>query len=150
MTTSMEVVAAARSWMATPYLHQGRMKRVGVDCAGLVIGVARELGLVEQDFDIQGYPRTPDGVEMIAIGDRFMTRVPLRDLKPGHVVVMRYEIDPQHVGITGDYLHGGLSLVHALGSVDGRGKVVEHRLADSKRATIVQVYALRDVNYETA
>ncbi|UWQ16982.1 NlpC/P60 family protein [Jannaschia sp. M317] len=35
------VVAAARSWIGTAYLHQGSSKAVGTDCLGLVRGVWR-------------------------------------------------------------------------------------------------------------
>lgn len=37
------VVAAALSWVGTPYRHQGMRKGVGCDCLGLVIGVWREV-----------------------------------------------------------------------------------------------------------
>ena len=36
-----DIVTEARTWVRTPYHHQARLKGVGVDCAGLVIGVAR-------------------------------------------------------------------------------------------------------------
>jgi cell wall-associated NlpC family hydrolase len=55
------IVTAARSWLGTPYRHQHRERGVGVDCAGLVIGVARQLGIVPADFDVNGYSRQPDG-----------------------------------------------------------------------------------------
>lgn len=37
------VVAAARSWLGTPYLHQASLKGEGADCLGLVRGVWREV-----------------------------------------------------------------------------------------------------------
>ena len=43
-----DVVTAAREWIDTPFHHQARLKGVGVDCVGLVIGVARELALVPE------------------------------------------------------------------------------------------------------
>lgn len=38
-----EVVAIARSWIGTPYRHQGARRGVGCDCLGLVRGIWREL-----------------------------------------------------------------------------------------------------------
>lgn len=32
----LNVIAEARTWKGTPYQHKGRVKRVGVDCGGLV------------------------------------------------------------------------------------------------------------------
>ena len=40
---SARIVAAARSWIGTPYLHQASLKGVGCDCLGLVRGVWREV-----------------------------------------------------------------------------------------------------------
>ncbi|WP_307368147.1 NlpC/P60 family protein [Brevundimonas sp. SORGH_AS_0993] len=37
------VVAAAQSWLGTPYRHQASVKGVGADCLGLVRGVWREV-----------------------------------------------------------------------------------------------------------
>jgi cell wall-associated NlpC family hydrolase len=49
MVSRAEVIAAARTWIGTPFHHQARQKGVGVDCVGLTIGVALELGLVDED-----------------------------------------------------------------------------------------------------
>lgn len=38
------VVHAVRGWLGTPFAHQGRLKGVGCDCLGLVLGVWEELG----------------------------------------------------------------------------------------------------------
>ena len=37
------IVAAARGWIGTPYLHQASVKGAGCDCLGLLRGVWREL-----------------------------------------------------------------------------------------------------------
>lgn len=141
--TPADVVAEARTWIGTSFMHQARVRGVGVDCVGLVIGVARALGLVEPTLDITGYPRSPDGRSMLAVCDQHMRRVDAPAL--GCVLVVRHEIDPQHMGIVGDYVHGGLSLIHALGTRDGRGRVVEHRLDESTLARLIAVYALPGV-----
>ena len=38
-----EIVAAARSWIGTPYRHQASLRGVGCDCLGLLRGVWREV-----------------------------------------------------------------------------------------------------------
>ncbi|WP_421863744.1 NlpC/P60 family protein [Parvibaculum sp.] len=43
MTRRGEIVAAARSWIGTPYRHQASMMGAGTDCLGLVRGVWREV-----------------------------------------------------------------------------------------------------------
>lgn len=146
MTTRAEVVAEARRWLGTPYRHQHRAKGHGVDCAGLVIGVARNLGIVDPQFDVNGYARTPDGKSLLEECDRFMTRIPMEQLQPGDVLVFRFTSDPQHLGVVADYPHGGLSVIHAYGTSNGKGEVEERRL-DSKTKFMrpVQAYALPGV-----
>ena len=38
-----DIVAAAREWLGTPYLHQASAKGAGCDCLGLVIGLYTEI-----------------------------------------------------------------------------------------------------------
>lgn len=144
--TRADVIAEARTWLDTPYVHQHRAKGHAVDCAGLVIGVARELGLVRPEFDVTGYSRDPDGVSMLDVCDRFMRRIPMDDLKPGNVLVYAFAKHPTHMGIVGDYLHGGLSLIQALGTTDGKGKVVEWNISRPRKGwKPIQAYELPGV-----
>lgn len=140
-----EVVTCARTWVGTAFQHQQRMKGVAVDCAGLVIGVARELGLVAPEFDITGYSRAPDGKSLIGWCDLYMARVPREQMQPGHVIVVAFDRDPQHMGILGDYVHGGLSIIHAYCTPDGKGQVTETRLMFSRALRFVAAYALPGV-----
>ena len=38
-----DIVAAARAWIGTPYVHQASSRGAGTDCLGLVRGVYRDL-----------------------------------------------------------------------------------------------------------
>lgn len=146
VVTRADVVREARTWLETPYGHQHRAKGELVDCAGLVIGVARALGLVAPDFDVTGYAPTPDGTSLLAECDRFMDRIALSELRPGNVLVLKFDKDPQHLGIVGDYMHGGLTLIHAYGLAGKGGKVEERRLDIRARVmSPLQAYALRGV-----
>ena len=37
------IVAAARGWIGTPYVHQASVKGLGCDCLGLLRGLWREM-----------------------------------------------------------------------------------------------------------
>lgn len=139
--TRASIVAEARTWIGTPWVHQQRTKGVAVDCAGLVIGVSRSLGLVPADFDVSGYSRRPDG-SLIALCEEHMRRIDQEAMQPGDVLVMSIEKDPQHMGILGDYRHGGLSLIHAASKV---GRVIETRLMFASNQKFRGAYALRGV-----
>lgn len=58
MTKREAVLAEARSWLRTPYHHCADIKGVGVDCAMLLVGIYRAVGLVPADLDPRPY--SPD------------------------------------------------------------------------------------------
>jgi len=109
------VVAAARALLGTPFHHQGRLPGLALDCAGVVICVARSLGLIDPEFEVNGYPRLPDGVSLRRYCDENL--VPVTASRVGGVVLvsMARNADPHHLGIVVPYVHGGgkLAMVHA-------------------------------------
>jgi hypothetical protein len=137
--TAADVVAAARGHIGTRWQHQGRLPGAALDCAGLVICVARELGLVAQDFDVNGYVRVPDGT-MIGWCDANMQRMPAPEL--GAVLSLIVHREPQHLGIVGDYRHGGWSLIHAASNA---GRVIETRLMICRTMRIAGAWRLPGV-----
>ncbi len=143
MTTRADVVTQAREWIGTPFQHQQRTKGVAVDCAGLVIGVCRDLGLVVPAFDVGGYARQPDGVSLLRACNEHMTPVRQEDMQPGDVVVVAYDKAPGHMGILGDYRHGGLSIIHAAMKPP---RVVETRLWFTKQMRFIAAYRLPGIN----
>lgn len=126
--TRAQVVAAARSYLGTPYLHQGRVggARGGIDCVGLGVCTAWDLGIKPRTWNITGYRRLPDGHSLMRhLREHMAAEVPLEALQPGDLPVLAYDRFPHHVGIVGDYAGGGLSLIHAAAVA---GRVVEQRL----------------------
>ena len=139
MTTPVQVIAAARGYLGVPWVHQGRSRR-GVDCAGLVVMVARELGLTS--FDVIGYARRPDGESLrAAIVEAGCVE---SDVQLGALLLMRFKREPQHVALVADHPAGGFSIVHALSTSRA---VVEHRLDDAWRRRIVSAWELPGVTY---
>lgn len=139
------IVEQARACLGTPFHHLGRQPGVGLDCAGLIICVARSLGVVAPDFDVPVYARQPDGHSLIKLCDRHMRRVPQARMQPGDVIVVIVDRDPQHMGFLGDYRHGGLSIIHAASRADGKGEVIETRLMFSRAQRFVAAYAMPGV-----
>ena len=131
-------VPQARAWLGTPWVHQARLPGVGVDCVGLLIGISRALGVVPQGFDVTGYARQPDGHALMRHLRGLLDYVPLADLRPGDFLCVAFDQHPQHVGVVGDYVHGGPSIIHA---INGRG-VVETRLMFSAGMRFVAGFAL--------
>ena len=140
MSRAQEVAQAALAWVGTPYRHQGRLRGVACDCAGLVIGVAHQLDLT--DFDTADYGRVPDGRTIAALCAQHLVPVPPADLAEGHVVVMRWgSALPNHLAIVAAHPLGGLSLVHALAR---QRRVAQMRLDEALRAAIVSAWRFPD------
>lgn len=137
--TGADVVAAARGHMGTRWVHQGRTPGLALDCAGLVIIVARQLGCVAPDFDLNGYSRSPDGT-MLAMCDTHMRRIDALEL--GAVLTLATQKEPQHLGIVGDYRHGGWSVIHAASNA---GRVIETRLMFAQNFVLRGIYRLPGV-----
>ncbi|MCC3862539.1 C40 family peptidase [Emcibacteraceae bacterium Y4] len=89
-----DIILAARSWLGRPWRHQGRSS-TGVDCAGLVVLVARSLGLA--DHDVSGYRRTPHAGRFVAAFREAMEEIRIADLKTGDVILFADGISPCHV-----------------------------------------------------
>jgi cell wall-associated NlpC family hydrolase len=121
----MNAATVARQWIGTPYHHQGRLPGVGLDCIGLLICAARELGYVPPDFNITGYRRVPDGHSLMRHMSEQFTQIDRADMAPGDYVCIAFDRHPHHVGIIGAYPLGGLSIIHANSKV---GRVEETRL----------------------
>lgn len=133
MSTAGAIVIAARQYLGVRWQHQGR-DREGLDCAGLVIAVAHDLGL--SDFDTRDYERQATDETMLQLCRQHLQEVPTDGLQPGDVVVMRFE-NQRHIAFVGDYVHGGLSLIHA--HAPSR-RVVEHRLDSVWRERIAGAF----------
>ncbi len=130
MTTREEIVAEARTWKGTPFVHQGRLKGRGVDCLGVVAMVGRALGLT--DYDRTDYGRLPNPRRMRAELKAHLVEIPLAAAKPGDVVHLSWGSDPMHLGIlTPEGILHAYSLVPA---------VVEHPVDGAWRAKMRFAY----------
>nr|MBL8412736.1 C40 family peptidase [Dechloromonas sp.] len=127
-----DVVAAARNLIGTPFRHQGRLPGIGLDCAGLVVVIAHELGIPHRD--VAGYGRRPfqGQLEAVLASQPGLQSVAVADLVEGDLLLMRFGRDPQHLAI-----HAGGTIIHA---AEEFGKVAEHRLDDTWRRRIVAAY----------
>lgn len=140
--TREQIVAEARSWVGTPWVHQHRVKGRAVDCVGLVIGVARNLGLVPDEFEVTGYSQMPDG-RLLELCTTYMRPVARDAMQPGDVVVVAIVDQPQHVGILTPYPGGNLAMVHA--AIKSKRGVVESRLVFAKNLQFRAAFALPGV-----
>ena len=135
-----QIVEAARSWLDTPFQHQGRIKGHAVDCAGLVVGVAHELEL--SDFDAIDYPKIPDGKTMEQILQTEMQPIAYDETKVGAVLHFAFFKYAQHLAIITQVLPR-IIIIH---SYEHNKKVVEHGLDSIWRDRIRGVYRFHGIN----
>ncbi len=114
-----DIVNIARGWIGTKFHHQGRKKNIGVDCIGLVVGVAKEMGISVADRT--NYGRQPHNGELEKALLEYLTPC---ELRVGVVALFKISKEPQHVGIITDYKNG-FGIIHAYAQAR---KVVEHNL----------------------
>jgi NlpC/P60 family putative phage cell wall peptidase len=117
-TDGAKIVAAARDWIGTPYVHQASLKGKGCDCLGLLRGVWREVK-GEDDPEILP-PYSPDwaeakGAETLYIGlKRHLTEIAVGNVTAGNVALFRMIAHgpAKHCGIVAEK-DGTLTLIHA-------------------------------------
>lgn len=128
--TRAAVIAEARAWIGTPFVHQGFV-RAGCDCIGLVRGVGAASGALALDpaevKPLWRYPRSPRLQEIVRACDRFLVRQARDAARPGDVLCFDIGRGPQHLGI----LVAPNTIVHAHSGANRRG--YETRSRDTGR-----------------
>jgi cell wall-associated NlpC family hydrolase len=144
MTTRADIIACARSWIGTPFHECESKKGLGADCAGLIMGVAREVGLFGASWEVPNYTQMPDGVTILRLCREYADEVAQADAQPGDVVVLKSGVHPQHMGFLTNYKYGGLAIVHAT-SQSTPARVIETRLMYNESMRFVAAFTLRGV-----
>lgn len=149
-----EIVKEARTWIGTPFLHQGRVKGEsgGVDCVGLVIEVYKAVNLLDGDYDSGAYQMVTDGKQLQHElsehgklvwneGDKFWKAKAL----PGDIALFQTAKLRQHVGIISTvHIRDNtfeFGIIHAYNT---KGKVVEHSLNGRWEKLMVQIWRLKN------
>lgn len=146
MITRDQVVAAARRWVGTPFADKGRRIGQGLDCVGLVLCVASELGLVDKN-DVpftpemyNDYSSQPAGNFVHLTCHKHLVAKGLPAMRPGDVVTMAIPSAPCHVGIVGLDSTGIYTLIHAYAG--GGSKCIEHEISASWQRRIMGCFSL--------
>ena len=104
MSTPAAIIAEARAWIGTPYLHQASLRGVGADCLGLVLGVYRAcVGPLAEKVP----PYSPDWAEaagretLAEAARRHLVEIDPAAAEPGDVLLFRWKVTlpAKHCGI---------------------------------------------------
>lgn len=136
-----DFIAAAREELGTRFHHQGRLPKVGLDCAGLAVAACRACG--EEPADFTNYERTPLRHEFFEALSAQCERVPMGSQRPGDMALFMYAGNPQHLGIFTCVSPD--SVIHANQLA---GMVVEHRLDGAWKGRLVAIYRVRSMTWQ--
>lgn len=136
--TRDEIVAEARTWIGTPFHHQGRKKGIGVDCAGIIAGVLQRFDVPHKDHE--NYTREESTHMMRQSLDEALVKIDR--LEPGAVVLffLRRRENTCHVGI----METDSTIIHA-DMRHGVKKVTRMRLSAGWMKRIHTIYRLPGV-----
>lgn len=137
--TGQDIIDTARQCLKTPFVHQGRIPGIALDCAGLVVVTADQLGI--PIIDRLDYSRLPNNGSLEAALDiqPALKKVSREDVQISDVLLMRFKSEPQHLG-----LYAGQTIIHTWQPV---GCVCEHDLDAAWRRRIVAVYRFVGVTH---
>lgn len=133
--TATAFVAAARGYVGVPWRHLGRA-RTGVDCIGLVLLAARDVGW---DLpDPAPYAREPQGTSLLEgiLGHASRVSSPA----PGDVLLFRMGLYGGHVGIAS--MHPAWGVPACLHAYAPRRQVVEQPMDAELRAALLGAFRL--------
>lgn len=100
-----DIVAAARGWLGTPYLHQASLRGQGCDCLGLVRGIWRECVGPEPELTP---PYPPDWAGATSFGEplldaarRLFVAGSAAAIAPGDLLIFRWKarLPASHLGV---------------------------------------------------
>jgi NlpC/P60 family putative phage cell wall peptidase len=132
-----DVVKEARSWIGTPFRHQGRVKGIGVDCLGLVVEVYRKVLHVSMGNGVV-YGRQPHLPTMMAEIRKWADPIDWEAALPGDILLFRFEKDPMHFGIRTDR-----GFIHSYAG--GQAIVIEHNLSEDWIERITSAFRLKEL-----
>lgn len=134
-----DIVHEARKYVGTKFIHQGRLLGAGVDCIGVIVGVAKSLNL--QCHDVKSYSKMPHVNELLPELEKSLCPVDIDKIKPGDILVFwinRRTKIPQHLAIMTDK-----GMIHTYQSVE---KVVEHGLTKKWLRRLVAAFKFNEVD----
>jgi hypothetical protein len=125
------ILPIVRSWIGTRFLYHGRIKindknLGGVDCLGLILGVADEIGAIYNGkplsfYDNLSYKKIPQKNQLKNAMDKYFIAVHANNRQIGDIALFEINKEICHLGILSD-----IGLIHCYLQAK---KVVEHGLA---------------------
>jgi cell wall-associated NlpC family hydrolase len=130
-------VNESRSWIGTQWENNQRVKAIGVDCTGLLIGIGINVGFLPSNFTIDNYHRIARGRSLLSVLERYLAPVARKELAIADIIAFDHLNTITHVGI----VSGENLFIHA----HHRHGVIEQEFSDRLRAAVCAIYEIPGV-----
>ncbi len=112
--TRPAIIAAARTWIGTPYHHQASTRQVGCDCLGFVRGLYRDLYGHEPEPPpayTRDWAEASGRETLIDAAQRHLRAIPLDAASAGDLLIFRWRrtTPAKHIGLMSSPTH----MIHA-------------------------------------
>jgi cell wall-associated NlpC family hydrolase len=134
-----EFITQCRSYLGTPFRHQGRTPGEGLDCIGVAICAAKELGVDVNDD--RTYRMKPNAGLFLRKLREHCTQIDFKDLAVGDLLIFEYDGNPQHVAIVTD-----LQPLRVLHAAYMHKATVEHCIDDKWLKTLTAVFRINGLD----
>lgn len=137
------IVEVAKSWIGTPYRHQGDQKHIGCDCLGLIRGVWREVYGDEPERPnpyAKDWAEAGDDERMLDAARRHCgPEIPLSEMHEGSLILFRWRQGTaiKHAGI----VSGPSQFIHAYERIH----VTQSSLVPSWKRRIAAVFKFPNI-----
>jgi len=125
MSIAENIVNEARTWKNTRFVHQGRLKQIGVDCVGFISEVAKNAGVLGIDIPSDYRPHEDGEIMLRLLRDHLEL---VDEMQPGDVIALcdealQNEDIPRHLAIVTEVKPHTTFVIHA-----SQHGVREHRM----------------------
>ena len=148
------IVAHCRALCGTPWVHQGRLPVLGLDCIGVAIEATKAAGEWTPEVAAQvpdNYGRIPHNNNFYKFLNRVMSPIAEKDKLIGDLALICWRSYTMHIGVLSDKLRDGsvtgpFSLIHALANF----KRVDEQIFDPKFMVVHGYYRFPGLAAEEA
>lgn len=136
------IVNVARKWLNTPFHPQGRLKGIGCDCVGLIVGIASELNIKSkqggyiQEYDMQDYDYKNDSSVLVHTINLHLEKT--NEMTTGDIIIFEFDESHFHLGLLSYISTTRVQLIHSCYTCQ---KVVEHRMPFKWRKNTHSIYS---------
>lgn len=139
MITRNEIIIEARNLIGTPFHHQGRHRKFGIDCIGLIMLVGKALKCLFVKHDRTNYSEKPTDIMADELKQMGFKKIPTEERQSGDLGLFWFVSPkrPYHVGIFTD-----VGILHTYTNLK---RVIEQPLPESWLKRLTAVYSFPEV-----